>query len=802
MSIPPNDDTRLEAVDSGVQVLAHYELLGKLGEGGMGIVHRARDTRLGRCVALKVLPPDRLNDAVRRQRFLREAMLASALNHPNIVTIHDIQSDQGRDFIVMELVEGRSLHDLISPGGLEITQALRYATQMADAMAAAHAAGIVHRDLKPHNVMVTHEGTGGADGQVKVLDFGVAKLSTMAGASPAGTTITALTGHGEAPGTLAYMSPEQLRGEEVDARADIFSLGVVCYEMLTGRRPFQGANAVDLAHEIYFAEPEPITHLRPELPAALDTVLTRALSKQRSNRQGSMDAFRSELAGLASEHTKKTEGSESEGAETEGAESEGAETEGAKTKGDDPEVVLVESSSESRGAHDQPPVDKVSGLRWILPAVILSLALLAWGLVPGVREVVAPWRTPPPASVEAPTAAAEASIHELYLRGLDQLDHYYQPGQIALAIESFQRMLAKDRNSAAAYAGLAQAYLFKHRNESRDHSWREKALATAQRAVELNGDLAAARASLGLVLVSLGEFDEAQPHLQQALVLDPFNLDAFRGLGQIQERLGQFEEAETIYRRALEMRPEDRRLHDLLGALCYRTGRYQEAEAAFLHSIELAPMSPFGHRNLAAVYHMQGKFTQAADQLQRVLALHPTASVYNNLGTLYFYQGLYQEALVAFEKALEFKGSASNFRRWANLADAYRWTPDNDQEAQDAYLRAIQLLREELAQNPSDTILQSYLALLLAKREDCEEALEELKRLEELDAAEAIVWFRTTVANEVCGRREAALRALVATLEAGYSLTEIQREPELLSLRYDVRYQKTVMEFEELRAKP
>ena len=219
--------------------LAHYAVVEKLGEGGMGAVYKARDERLDRFVALKVLPADKMSDPERRRRFTQEARSASALNHPNIVTIYDIGHADGVHYIAMEYVAGRTLSELIGRRGLPLRKALSLAAQIAEGLGKAHAAGIVHRDLKPSNIMVT------PDGLVKILDFGLAKL--VEAAEPPGDaaatmtmTRTPATEEGVILGTVAYMSPEQAEGKPVDARSDIFSFGSVLYEMLSGRRPFEG----------------------------------------------------------------------------------------------------------------------------------------------------------------------------------------------------------------------------------------------------------------------------------------------------------------------------------------------------------------------------------------------------------------------------------------------------------------------------------------------------------------------------------------------------------------------------------
>jgi Tol biopolymer transport system component len=263
--------------------LGSYEILEPLGAGGMGEVYRARDTRLGRDVAVKVLPADRLSDPARRARFEQEARAASKLNHPHIVTIHEIESAEELDFIVMELVKGRTLDALIPGPGMRLGEALRIAIPLADALAAAHAAGIVHRDLKPANVMVTPEGV------VKVLDFGLAKLRPHDRTdSDEATTIDAqaapLTRAGTVAGTPAYMSPEQASGESVDARSDIFSFGAVLYEMLTGHRAFGRPSSAETLAAVLKEQPRPPSELAPAVPRDLERTVLRCLRKEPGRR--------------------------------------------------------------------------------------------------------------------------------------------------------------------------------------------------------------------------------------------------------------------------------------------------------------------------------------------------------------------------------------------------------------------------------------------------------------------------------------------------------------------------------------
>ncbi len=264
--------------------LGHYEVTEKIGEGGMGAVYKARDAHLDRFVAIKVLPAAKVADPDRKRRFEQEAKSASALNHPNIVTIHDIDSADGVDYIAMEYVGGRTLADLLERGGVPLGEALKYAVQIGDALSAAHAAGIVHRDLKPANVMVTGRGL------VKVLDFGLAKLSEQAPVTESAVTETVRprTAQGVVVGTAAYMSPEQAEGKKVDARSDVFSFGVVLYEMITGRRPFVGETGASTMAAILAKEPAPPSSLVADLPFELERAVLRCLRKDPDRRWQTM----------------------------------------------------------------------------------------------------------------------------------------------------------------------------------------------------------------------------------------------------------------------------------------------------------------------------------------------------------------------------------------------------------------------------------------------------------------------------------------------------------------------------------
>ncbi len=735
--------------------LSHYNVLADLGAGGMGVVYLAHDTRLDRDVAIKVLPTDRPLTHTARRRFQREAMAASALNHPNIITIYEVNSEDNTEFIVMEYVRGATLSSILKKRALPFSEAIRYSIQIADALTKAHAAGIIHRDLKPGNVMVTE------DGLVKVLDFGLAKFD------PAMATIDSdtndaertnqftLTLPGSVTGTVAYMSPEQARGERVDARTDIFSFGIVMFEMFSGHLPFIGPNSVALLHNLHFSPPRDLTQLRPDVPKPLVSLISRMLEKKPEERVQAMSEVGSELrrgaAGLV---------------------------DGPLTWHPSEATIDIAASPNSRKK-------RFSQRQVWLAAGLLVLLVLAG---------IAGWRwhrRPQPAQqAGAQEMPVDDNAYALYRRAREDLDHSDRDGNIDAAIKLLGRAVELDPKSAASYAAMSEAYAYKN-TFNPDPQWMKLASEYANKAVSLDGYLAAGHVSLGMVKMKAGDSIEAEKQFRAAVDLDPKSAVPHRNLGLLYDNTGKADQATQELNRALELDPKDWKTYLAMGLDAYQAGRFKEAASAWEMSLKLEPDNVPVLRNLGAVYHSLGRDGDAVAALQHALEIKPASDVYTNLGTILFYQGKYDEAVPAFEKAVEL--GANNYDSWGNLGDAYRWSSSKKDKAKPAYENAIRMVREEIAKNPNQTEQRIDLAMYLAKSGDKEEALKEMKPVEAANDSNPSDLYNSALVYELCGRRDQALNALLAAVKAGQDLNDIKNEPEFVSLRADPRYHLTIL---------
>jgi serine/threonine protein kinase/predicted Zn-dependent protease len=628
--------------------LGTYEVLAPLGAGGMGEVYRARDTRLGREIALKVLPAGVAADAERLARFEREARTVAALNHPNIVVLHSVENDGALRFLTMELVEGRSLDHEVAPGGLRVPRVIELGIALAEALAAAHEKGVVHRDLKPANVMLTK------DGRVKVLDFGLAKLAASdpgTELTQAATVMTPLSGAGQVVGTVPYMAPEQVRGEAVDARTDLFSLGVVLYELTAGTRPFLGESHADVSSAILRDSPTPLARVRGDLPADLERIVERCLEKNPRERfQTALDVS-NELRRLR----KELERSES----------------GAAPKA--PAVKLASIAvlpfvNRSGSADDEYFSDgladellnvlsKIKGLRVIArsstftfkgkneSAGVIGRALDVATLLEGsVRKAGHRVRI----SVQLVNVADSSHLwSETYDRTLD--DIFAVQDDIARSVVKELRalLLGKDADSAASaqtHAEVAAAAVGRGQNPEAHrlflqgrylYSRISNADLTAgiqmlKRAVELDPDHALAWATLGQAYPWAAGTGLMRPAdgmklgreaAQRALAIEPNLAEGHTALGLVlhwyeYDWIG----ADSSFRRALELAPGSVDALQAAGMLEYCLGRHDRALELLRRSIDADPLSMIGPSYVARILLSEGRLVEAEAELRANLA--------------------------------------------------------------------------------------------------------------------------------------------------------------------------------------
>ena len=589
--------------------LSHYRILEQIGAGGMGVVYRAHDERLDRDVALKVLPPGALVETADRKRFHKEALTLSKLNHPNIATVHDFDTQDGTDFLVEELIEGLSLDAMLATGPLSEKEIINLGSQLTEGLAAAHEHGVIHRDLKPANVRVT------PDARVKILDFGLAMI-LRGEASPTAAT-ESLSESKAFVGTLPYMAPEQLLGSKLDARTDIWATGCILYEMATGRRPFLGSGPA-LSDAILHQPPPALSKLNPKISAALDAVIQKCLEKDPEKRYLSAREIAVDLRRTAAA-----------------------------------------------------PMSAGMRLRLRQWFMVLAVAAAVTAVVgTGMRLASILRRGSSGELAAGVTVQGQTAPHESYLAGLKYLERWDKPANLESAIGLFEQAVKADPGFALGFSALGEAHWAKYRLDH-DSRWIDEAERDCKRAAALNSQLPAVYVTLARVHNGKGQYNLALQEIQQALKLEPLDPDALLNEAVVYASMGREGEAESTYKKAAALRPQHWDGYYELGVFYYRQRRYSDAAAEFEHVLEITPDNAMAHATLGGMMQLLRKDAEAEKHLQRSIELQPSYAAYTNLGALYYREKHWAESVAMTRKALEINGT--DWRAWSNLGLAYEW---------------------------------------------------------------------------------------------------------------------------------